>query len=103
LEDSSAASPPEDLPVRAPLAKHTRGRDWGHVMSAMYQRTPEYSPPTLPAQRGETVRERINCWHQGAVATDAGVDRPLSDSVRPVVTALERGGYEDLAAILREL
>jgi hypothetical protein len=103
LENTTLSSPPSDHPVRAPVAKHARKDDWGRAMSAIYQDQTDYSPPALPALRGDTVQERITCWHQGAVAPDSSADRPLSGSVRRVVVALERAGYEDLADTLQEL
>lgn len=89
-----------ELVIPAPRAKHHRGQDWGQAISATYRNSPEYTLPTL---RGNTVRERVNCWYDGAVMTHEGVDGPMSDSVTRVVNALQRNGYDDLAEKLREL
>lgn len=87
----------------APRAKLSRGEDWGRAFAAMYQNGTEYTPADLQSMRGEGVRERICCWYEGAVALDSGVDRPMSDSLNPVVQALQREGFTELAATLAEL
>jgi len=103
IEESTTTTPAENLIVSAPRAKETRSDDWGVAINATYDRTVDYSPLSLPGLRGETVRERINCWYQGAVATDSAVDRPISDSLRQVVSTLQRHEHDELAAILEEL
>lgn len=95
--------PAEELVIPAPRAKQARAQEWGQAISATYRNSPEYTPPTLPALRGNTVRERVNCWYEGAVMPDEGADPPMSESVRRVVNALQRNGYEELAEKLREL
>jgi hypothetical protein len=95
--------PTGELVIPAPRAKQHRAQDWGRAISATYRNSPEYTPPTLPALRGNTVRERVNCWYEGAVMPHEGVDEPMSDSVTRVVNALQRNGYHDLAEKLREL
>ena len=93
----------DDLIVPAPRAKQVRGDDWGVAINATYEHAIDYSPLSLPGLQGETVRERINCWFQGVVATDSGVDRPMSDSLTRVAGALRRHGHSDLATVLEDL
>lgn len=94
---------PTDVVLSSPRAKQKRSSDWGTAFSATYANGAEYAPPELPSLRGESVRERVNCWYEGAVAQNGGNDRPLTDSLTPVVNALERNGYDDVASMLREL
>jgi hypothetical protein len=103
LDRGEFSTNPDDLPLDVPRAKRDRSPEWGRAVSTLYQDGITYVPAALPPRRGESVRERVNCWYQGAVAPNSGVDRPMSDSLTPVVNALERGGYEELAAVLREL
>lgn len=99
--DRGAFDPTESL-LPVPHAKQAR-KEWGQVFHAMYQGSSDYTPPEIRNLRGETVRERIYCWYTGAVALDSGAERPMSDSLNPVVQALQRDGYEELAATLAEL
>jgi hypothetical protein len=87
----------------APNAKRVRSVEWGQVFSSMYREGVDYTPPALQNLRGDTVRERICCWYEGAVAMDGGASRPLSDSLNPVIQALRRTGHDDVAATLEEL
>lgn len=103
LDDGDPSAAVDDLVLDAPRAKSHRGAEWGQSVSALYQDRVEYEPAPLPLLRGDSVRERVNCWYQGAVAQDSGVDRPFSESLTAVINALERDGYEELAEILREL
>jgi len=98
----TGAFDPLDPQLPAPRAKHARS-EWGQAFSAMYRDGVDYTPPDLMSRRGSTVRERICCWYEGAVAMDAGADRPLSDSLRPVIAALRRGGFEEVAQTVEEL
>ena len=103
IEELATMTPGEDLVVPAPRAKQVRSDDWGVAINATYEQTVNYSPLSLPGLRGDTVRERINCWYQGAVATDVGVDRPMSDSLNRVIGTLRRQGYDELANVLEDL
>lgn len=87
----------------APRAKSTRSDEWGKSFSAMYRNGREYTPPEIHSLRGESVRERICCWYEGAVALDGGADRPLSNSLNPAVQALRRDGFDELAEIFAGL
>lgn len=89
--------------LSAPRAKEARADEWGQAFSAMYRNGTEYTPPELQRMRGETVRERICCWYEGAVASDGGAERPMSDSLNPVVQALRREGFDELAGKLAQL
>jgi len=89
--------------LQAPRAKDACGDKWGQAFSSMYQDSINYSPPELQRMRGESVRERIRCWYEGAVALDGGTERPMSDSLNPVVQALRREGFEELANVLAQL
>lgn len=103
IENAVEVGREPELPIRVPNAKRARGREWGVAASSMYQSEPEYTPPTLPALHGATVRERVNCWYQGAVSLHSGLDRPMTDSLTPIVNTLHQEGYEDLAETLRQL
>ena len=89
--------------IPAPPAKTTMSDSWGPAFSAMYGNELEYEPAELNNRRGETVRQRICCWHEGAVAMDAGSDPPMSSSLNPVVQALRREGYDELAAMIDQI
>lgn len=93
----------EDPLLPAPRAKVDRATEWGQAFSAMYRNGIEYTPPELHSMRGESVRERICCWYEGAVASDGSAERPLSDSLNPVVRALRRDGFDELADTLSQL
>ncbi|WP_317175787.1 hypothetical protein [Halomontanus rarus] len=86
-----------------PHAKETRNNDWGKAFSGLYKNNIEYTPAELPSQRGDSVRERICCWYDGAVMPDRGAEVPLSDSLNPIVGSLRREGFEDLARIIEQL
>jgi hypothetical protein len=103
VERSGFQGVTDNSEVAVPRAKQERGADWGRAISTLYQDGIEYDPAGLRTLRGDSVRERVSCWYRGAVAPNAGVDRPMSDSVTPVVNALARNGYEELAQTLREL
>lgn len=90
-------------PLAAPRAKEARADEWGQAFSAMYRNGTEYTPTDLHNMRGESVRERIYCWYEGAVASDNGAERPVSDSLNPVIQALRRDGYDELADRLAQL
>lgn len=93
----------DDLVLDVPIAKYARSAEWGQAVSTLYQDGINYVPAALPALRGNSVREHVQCWYRGAVAPNSGADTPMSDSLTPVVNALERNGYEKLAGIIREL
>ena len=92
-----------DLTLPVAWANHEHGDRWGRAASGMYETDVDYTPPGLPARRGESVRERVNCWFEGAMARDRGAGRPMTDSLRPVINHLRRNGYENLAANLEEI
>lgn len=89
--------------LQVPFAKQARDDDWGKAFSGMFQNNLDYTPAELPTHRGDTVRERVCCWYEGAVFPDQGAEPPFSDSLNPVVRALEDDGYEELAEILSQL
>lgn len=103
IEELGSPSASSDLAIPAPQAKYTRSDDWGRAINATYENSVDYTPTSLPELRGDTVRERINCWFRGAVTPHSGVDRPMSDSVRRVINALRQNGYSELADILEDL
>lgn len=88
--------------LRVPPAKQTRGDVWGRAFSAFYDNNITYDPVALPHRRGETVRERIRCWFDGAVAPgEAPV--PETDSVTPIVNYARKNGYDNVATMLSGL
>lgn len=103
LDRGDLTTAANDLALDVPRAKQDRSPEWGQAVSTLYQDGITYVPAALPPRRADSVREHVLCWYQGAVAPNSGVDRPMSDSLTPVVNALERNGYEELAEILRAL
>ena len=88
--------------LRAPLAKQTRSNEWGPAYSAFYSSNATYEPVALPHHRGDTVRERIRCWFDGAVAPQ-NAPTPETDSITPIVNYARQNGYENVATILSGL
>ena len=86
----------------APLASQTN-EDWGKAYSGLYGREFEYTPAELRAHRGDSVRERIRCWYDGAVAPDDGVSRPATDSIQPIARRLRDLGYDRVATVFSGL
>jgi len=103
IDNDHPSTATDDLALDVPRANHSRGDEWGQAVSTLYQDNITYVPAALPPLRGTSVRENVLCWYQGAVEPNAGVDAPMSDSLTPVVNALQRAGYEGLAETLREL
>ena len=85
--------------LRTPQASQTV-EDWGRAYSGLYGSESEYVPAELRARRGDSVRERIRCWYDGAVAPDDGADRPTTDSITPIARQLRELGYDRVATIL---
>lgn len=92
----------ETLPVSAPFGKRMHSR-WGAAYNGLYESDREYEPESLPARRGERVRERVRCWYDGSVATHRSADRPSTDSINPAIHAIRDAGYERIATNLSEL
>lgn len=88
--------------LRTPLASQT-SEDWGKAYSGLYERDFEYVPAELRARRGDSVRERIRCWYDGAVALDDGASRPATDSIQPIAQRMQDMGYDRIATVFSEL
>lgn len=92
-----------DPACRVGYAKQDRSDDWGRAFNGLFGNDIQYTPAQLPNQMGNSVRERICCWYDGAVAPHQGSDPPVTDSINPVIQALRHGGFDELADQLAEL
>lgn len=88
--------------LRTPPAKQTRSAEWGPAYSAFYNNEISYDPVGLPHYRGETVRERIRCWFDGAVAPETA-STPETDSISPIINYARENGYDTVATVLSGL
>lgn len=88
--------------LRAPSAEHVRSDKWGQAYSSFYSADLSYDPVPLPHRRGETVKERICCWFNGAVAPGEAPP-PDTDSISPVINYARTNGFTSIAATLSEL
>lgn len=75
---------------------------WGRAHAGRYDDA-AYERAGVPAMRGRTVRERLTCWHRGAVAPDGDAPRPDGDAVAELASYADAAGYRDLAKVLSEL
>ena len=88
--------------LRAPLASQI-SEDWGKAYSGLYERDFGYVPAELRAHRGDSVRERIRCWYDGAVAPEDGAPRPATDSIQPIARRMRDLGYDRIATVFSGL
>jgi len=84
-------------------AKSEYSDKWGKAFSSLHDSRVVYSPPDAEGTRGDTVKERIRCRYHGSLALDPGSEKPMSDSLTPVVNSLRKNGYERVANIFDEL
>lgn len=88
--------------LRTPPAKLDQNR-WGKASSGLYQSRKDYASVGEVSRTGQTVKERIRCWYDGAVAPDRGAQRPLSDSIAKVVNYGRKTGHDRVATAFSQL
>lgn len=89
--------------LSAPVAKSVYPNCWNSSIEGLKRRRGTFTPVTLEQRRGETARERVCCWYDGAVTPGRGAERPLTDSVKRVVQCVTEEGYERVATNISKL
>lgn len=93
----------QEAAVRAVNAKQARSDAWGQSYHGIYASTTPYSSADVQNLRGDTVRERVYCWYEGAVMRGGDAQPPMTDSLTRVIAALRRDGFERVASNIEQL
>lgn len=91
----------DDPFLRAPYAERTEDR-WGTAFAAMKRSAGEYRILDLTELRGETPKERAQCWFQGGMARQ-GAETPATDSITPITKIAADRGFDNLQAELERI
>lgn len=89
--------------LRTPLAKQTRGNDWGKAFSSMETSREEYVHANIRTKRGDSAAERARCWFDGAVTAGPGDEQLITASTTPIENYLRQLGHCRLADEIAEL
>lgn len=87
--------------LRTPYAERTEQR-WGAAFSALKRRTGTYRSVDLTQLRGNSPRERAQCWFQGGMA-HSGARQPTTNSITPIIRVADKHGFSNAKAELKRL
>lgn len=90
-----------DPVLRVPDARRTEDR-WGEAFSAMKRNTTEYRVPNLTGLRGNSPRQRVQCWYHGGMARENS-NPPPTDAIAPIIRLADEHGLDSAKAELERL